>query len=172
MQIEKLIEQLSALVGPDHVLASPVAMDSYLEDWRGRYRGTAACVIRPLTTAEVSAVVSVCAQAGVPIVPQGGNTSLCGAATPDSSGTAVVINLTRMNRIRAIDPVNNTMTVEAGCILSTLQEAAAAAGRLFPLSLAAEGSCQIGGNLSTNAGGVQVLRYGNTRELTLGLEVV
>jgi FAD/FMN-containing dehydrogenase len=172
VQVEKLIEQLSALVGPDHVLASPVAMDSYLEDWRGRYRGTAACVIRPLTTAEVSAVVSVCAQAGVPIVPQGGNTSLCGAATPDSSGTAVVINLTRMNRIRAIDPVNNTMTVEAGCILSTLQEAAAAAGRLFPLSLAAEGSCQIGGNLSTNAGGVQVLRYGNTRELTLGLEVV
>jgi FAD/FMN-containing dehydrogenase len=108
----------------------------------------------------------------VPVVPQGGNTGLCGAATPDSSGLAVVVNLSRMNRIRDLDPANNTVTVEAGCVLASLQEAAAAAGRLFPLSLAAEGSCQIGGNLSTNAGGVQVLRYGNTRELTLGLEVV
>jgi FAD/FMN-containing dehydrogenase len=172
VQSEKIIEQLRALVGSDNVLVSPVEMESCLVDWRGRYRGAAVCVVRPLTTAEVSAVVSICVKAGVPIVPQGGNTSLCGAATPDSSGTAVVINLTRMNRIRAIDPVNNTMTVEAGCVLSALQEAAVEAGRLFPLSLAAEGSCQIGGNLSTNAGGVQVLRYGNTRELTLGLEVV
>ena len=172
MQVEKLIEQLSDLVGPGNVLASSVEMEPYLVDWRGRYRGAAACVVRPLTTAEVSAVVSLCVQAGMSIVPQGGNTSLCGAATPDSKGTAVVINLTRMSRIRAIDPVNNTMTVEAGCVLSALQDAAAEAGRLFPLSLAAEGSCQIGGNLSTNAGGVQVLRYGNTRELTLGLEVV
>jgi FAD/FMN-containing dehydrogenase len=172
MQVEKLIEQLSDLVGPGNVLASSVEMEHYLVDWRGRYRGAAACVVRPLTTAEVSAVVSLCVQAGMSIVPQGGNTSLCGAATPDSKGTAVVINLTRMSRIRAIDPVNNTMTVEAGCVLSALQDAAAEAGRLFPLSLAAEGSCQIGGNLSTNAGGVQVLRYGNTRELTLGLEVV
>jgi FAD/FMN-containing dehydrogenase len=172
VQSEKLIEQLSGLVGRDNVLVSAAAMVPYLEDWRGRYRGGAICVVRPETSAEVSAVVAACARGGVPIVPQGGNTSLCGAATPDTSGTAVLVNLSRMKRVRAIDPANNTITVEAGCVLSSLQEAAVAVGRLFPLSLASEGSCQIGGNLSTNAGGVQVLRYGNTRELTLGLEVV
>jgi FAD/FMN-containing dehydrogenase len=172
VQPEKLVEQLIGLVGADNVLASPAEMAPFLEDWRGRYRGAAACVVRPANTAEVSAVVRACAQAGVPIVPQGGNTSLCGAATPDSSGIAVIVNLARMTRIRAIDPANNTITVEAGCILSVVQDAAVQASRLFPLSLAAEGSCQLGGNLSTNAGGVQVLRYGNTRELTLGLEVV
>jgi len=106
------------------------------------------------------------------VVPQGGNTSLCGASVPDQAGTALVINLSRMNRIRQVDPVNNTMTVEAGCVLAAIQQSAADADRLFPLSLAAEGSCEIGGNLSTNAGGVQVLRYGNTRDLVLGLEVV
>jgi FAD/FMN-containing dehydrogenase len=116
--------------------------------------------------------VRACAQAGVAMVPQGGNTSLCGASIPDMSGAAVLISLSRLNRIRALDAPNNTLTVEAGCLLQSVQEAAHAAGRLFPLSLAAEGSCQLGGNLSTNAGGVQVLRYGNTRELTLGLEVV
>ena len=172
MKSEHIIEQLRAIVGADNLLVSVADMAPYLEDWRGRYRGAALCVVRPAAALEVSAVLRTCAQAAVPVVPQGGNTGLCGAATPDSSGLAVVVNLSRMNRIRDLDPANNTMTVEAGCVLASLQEAAAAAGRLFPLSLAAEGSCQIGGNLSTNAGGVQVLRYGNTRELTLGLEVV
>lgn len=172
MQSEKLVEHLVSLLGHDNVLISSAEMAPYLVDWRGRYRGAALCVVRPATSGEVSTVVRACAQARVPVVPQGGNTSLCGAATPDSSGLAVLVSLSRMNRIRAIDPANNTMTVEAGCVLGALQEAAAQSARLFPLSLAAEGSCQIGGNLSTNAGGVQVLRYGNTRELTLGLEVV
>ncbi|MBK1679600.1 FAD-binding oxidoreductase [Rhodocyclus tenuis] len=147
-------------------------MAPYLVDWRGRYQGSARCVVRPSNAGELAAVVRACVEARVPIVPQGGNTSLCGAATPDASGDAVVLSLQRLNRVRAVDPLNNTITVEAGCTLVAVQEAAAAVGRLFPLSLAAEGSCLIGGNLSTNAGGVQVLRYGNTRALTLGLEVV
>ena len=167
-----LISTLGQHVGADNVLATAEAMSSYLVDWRGRYRGAAICVVRPATTAAVSAVVHACAQAGVAMVPQGGNTSLCGAATPGPEGQSVVISLSRLKRVRAIDPANNAMTVEAGCVLQTLRDAATEAQRLFPLSLAAEGSCQIGGNLSTNAGGVQVLRYGNARELTLGLEVV
>lgn len=167
-----LIEQLRTVVGSDNVLTTAHDMASHLTDWRGRYHGDALCVVRPCSTADVSAVVRLCAQAGVAMVPQGGNTSHCGASIPDKSGEAVLISLSRMNQIRSLDAANNTMTVEAGCVLQTLQEAASAAGRLLPLSLAAEGSCQIGGNLSTNAGGVQVLRYGNTRELTLGLEVV
>ncbi len=167
-----LIEQLIAIVGSDNVIAVAPDMAPYLEDWRGRYHGTALCVVRPATTEEVSSVVRTCAQAGVAMVPQGGNTSHCGASIPDNSGEAVLVSLSRLNKIRAIDTANNTITVEAGCVLQTVQENAFEAGRLFPLSLAAEGSCQIGGNLSTNAGGVQVLRYGNTRELTLGLEVV
>jgi FAD/FMN-containing dehydrogenase len=169
---DKLIEQLAAIVGPENVLVDADAMHPYLGDWRGRYRGAARCVVRPARTGEVAAIVRACGEAGVAIVPQGGNTSHCGASIPDKSGQAVLVSLSRMNRIRAIDVANNTLTAEAGCILQTLQEAAFDAGRLFPLSLAAEGSCQIGGNLSTNAGGVQVLRYGNARELTLGLEVV
>lgn len=167
-----LLETLAAIVGPVQLITDPATMTSYLGDWRGRYRGEARCIVRPGSTAEVSAVVRACAAAGVAIVPQGGNTSLCGAGIPDRSGCAVLVSLSRMNRVRAIDPANNTLTAESGCVLQSLHEAAAAAGRLFPLSLAAEGSCQLGGNLSTNAGGVQVLRYGNTRELTLGLEVV
>jgi FAD/FMN-containing dehydrogenase len=167
-----LIEQLVAIVGAGNVLTAADDMYPYLGDWRGRYRGAARCVVRPGTTPEVSAVVRACSQAGVAMVPQGGNTSHCGASVPDNSGEAVLISLSRMNKIRVLDPANNTVTVEAGCVLQTLQDATFEAGRLFPLSLAAEGSCQIGGNLSTNAGGVQVLRYGNTRELTLGLEVV
>ncbi|MEF8768096.1 MAG: FAD-binding oxidoreductase [Candidatus Accumulibacter phosphatis] len=167
-----LIRSLSELLGAENVLTAADSMTAYLGDWRGRYRGAALCVVRPATTAAVAAVVRVCAEAGVAMVPQGGNTSLCGAATPGSDGRSVLISLSRMRRVRAIDTLNNTITVEAGCVLQTVQEAAAEAGRLFPLSLAAEGSCQLGGNLSTNAGGVQVLRYGNTRELTLGLEVV
>jgi len=167
-----LIRTLADLLGADQVLTSAADMSAYLADWRGRYRGAATCVVRPASTAAVAAVVRACAEAAMPIVPQGGNTGLCGAATPAGDGHAVVVSLTRLNRVRQIDTANNTMTVEAGCVLATLQAAAAQAGRLFPLSLAAEGSCQIGGNLSTNAGGVQVLRYGNARDLTLGLEVV
>ena len=167
-----LIERLSAIVGAENVLTDAAAMAPYLVDWRGRYHGAARCIVRPGNAEEVAAIVRVCLAAGVPIVPQGGNTSHCGASVPDTSGTAVIVSLSRMNRIREVDAANNTMTVEAGCVLQTIQAAARTAGRLFPLSLAAEGSCQIGGNLSTNAGGVQVLRYGNARELALGLEVV
>ncbi len=172
MAQDKLIEQFISIVGADNVLTSGPDMHAYLGDWRGRYRGTARCVVKPASTAEVSALVRACTAAGVAMVPQGGNTSHCGASIPDQSGEAVLVSLSRMNRIRALDAANNTLTAEAGCVLQSLQEAAFDAGRLFPLSLAAEGSCQIGGNLSTNAGGVQVLRYGNARELTLGLEVV
>jgi FAD/FMN-containing dehydrogenase len=167
--VSALVDSLRALVGDGNVLTGE-AMAPQLVDWRGRYRGAAHCVVRPGSTAEVAAVVRACAEAGAPIVPQGGNTGLCGGATPDATGNAVLVCLGRMNRIRDIDPDNDTLTAEAGCTLAAVQ--AAAAGRLFPLALASEGSAQIGGNLSTNAGGVQVLRYGNARELTLGLEVV
>ena len=169
---DELNARLRAIVGAAHVLEAEADMDPFLSDWRGRYHGRARAVVRPRDTAEVAAVVAACAQAGVAMVPQGGNTGLCGGATPLVDGAAVVISLARMNRIRALDADNDTLTVEAGCTLAAVQEAAQAAGRLFPLSLASEGSCLIGGNLSTNAGGVQVLRYGNTRDLVLGLEVV
>jgi len=165
-----LPEALAAIVGAPHVLTAAADTAPYCTDWRGRYAGSALCVVRPGNTAEVAAVVKACTAAGVAIVPQGGNTGLCGGATPTRG--EVVVSLARLNRVRAIDPANNTLTVEAGCTLAAVHEAAAAAGRLFPLSLAAEGTATIGGNLSTNAGGVQVLRYGNARELCLGLEVV
>ncbi|MCC2632945.1 MAG: FAD-binding oxidoreductase, partial [Ramlibacter sp.] len=141
-------------------------------DWRKRSRGKALAVVRPGSTAEVAAVVRLCAEAGAPMVPQGGNTGLVVGGVPDESGREVVLSLTRMNRVRAVDRDNLAMTVDAGCVLQNLQQAAEDAGLLFPLSLAAEGSCTIGGNLATNAGGTQVVRYGNTRELCLGLEVV
>lgn len=169
---DTLIDQLRNIVGAAHVLNDAADLQPFLTDWRGRYRGAALCVVRPGNAEEVAAVVRACADAGVPIVPQGGNTSLCGAATPDATGRAVVVSLGRMQRILAVDAQNNTITVEAGCTLAAVQEAAHTVDRLFPLVLASEGTCQIGGNLSTNAGGVQVLRYGNTRELTLGLQVV
>ena len=172
MNGDTLIGRLRALLGEAAVIADADGMAPYLADWRGRYRGSARCVLRPGSTEEVLAVVRMLAAEGVPMVPQGGNTGLCGGATADGSGRAVVIQLGRLQRVRAIDATNNTITVEAGCTLRQVQDAAAEADRLFPLSLAAEGSCEIGGNLSTNAGGVHVLRYGNTRELTLGLEVV
>jgi len=167
-----LLERLIATVGAQHVLTEPADTAPYLTDWRKRYTGRAVAVVRPATTGEVAAVVTACAEARAPVVPQGGNTGLVGGGTPDASGSAVLLSLGRMNRVRAVDPVNNTITVEAGCPLQRVQEAAADAGRLFPLSLAAEGTATIGGNLSTNAGGTQVLRYGNARELALGLEVV
>jgi FAD/FMN-containing dehydrogenase len=154
------------------LLESAQDMAPHLTDWRKRYVGRALAVAQPDTAADVAAVVRWCAARRIPIVPQGGNTGLSGGATPDTSGKALVLSLARLNRVRAIDTANNSITVEAGCILQHVQAAAREAGRLFPLSLAAEGSCTIGGNLSTNAGGVQVLRFGNARELCLGLEVV
>jgi FAD/FMN-containing dehydrogenase len=172
MEIAAAIERIKAAVGPRGWIADPRDQEPYLVEARGLYRGATRLVVRPASTAEVAAVVRICAEAKLPIVPQGGNTGLVGGGVPPEDGHNIVLALGRMNRIRAIDPVNFTMTVEAGCILADLQHAAAEADRLFPLSLGAEGSCQIGGNLSTNAGGIAVLRYGNTRELTLGLEVV
>ncbi|HSW17250.1 MAG TPA: FAD-binding oxidoreductase [Ramlibacter sp.] len=147
-------------------------MAAFLTDWRGKWTGRAFAVAQPDTPADVAAVLAWCNMRRVPVVPQGGNTGLSGGATPDGSGDALVLSLARLNRIRGIDPANNTMVVEAGVTLQQVQDAAREAGRLFPLSLAAEGSCTIGGNLASNAGGVQVLRYGNARELCLGLEVV
>jgi FAD/FMN-containing dehydrogenase len=166
-----LIPQLRAAVGAANVLTEG-DLSAWEQDWRKRSRGKALAVVRPGSTGEVAAVVRACAAAGTPIVPQGGNTGLVVGGVPDASGREVVLSLTRMNKVRAIDPANLAMTVDAGCVLQNLQLAAEEAGLLFPLSLAAEGSCTIGGNLATNAGGTQVLRYGNTRELCLGLEVV
>ncbi|HEX9391046.1 MAG TPA: FAD-binding oxidoreductase [Usitatibacteraceae bacterium] len=167
-----LAGQFAAIVGPAACITDADGMQPYLTDWRGNYTGRALAVVRPANTAEVANVVKLCAQTQTPIVPQGGNTGMVGGGIPDRQGNALVLSLNRMNRIRHIDIDNNTITAEAGVVLQVLQEAASAAGRLFPLSLAAEGSCTIGGNLSTNAGGTAVLRYGNTRDLTLGLEVV
>jgi FAD/FMN-containing dehydrogenase len=167
-----LLSRLTAAVGNANVLTAPTDTEPYLVDWRGRYRGAAQAIVRPASTEEVAAVVRICADEGAAIVPQGGNTSMCGAATPDPSGKEVVVSLARMNRIRALDRDNATFTVEAGVTLAAAQQAAADAGLFFPLSLAAEGSCTIGGNLSTNAGGTAVLRFGNTRDFVLGIEAV
>src|SRR6516225_1436239 len=172
MQIEAALERIKGVVGPRGWIADPGECEPYLVESRGLYRGATRLVVRPASTAEVAAVVQICAEAKLPIVPQGGNTGLVGGGVPPEDGRNIVLALGRMNRIRAVDPVNFTMTVEAGCILAHLHDAAAEVDRLFPLSLGAEGSCQIGGNLSTNAGGIAVLRYDNTRELTLGLEGV
>ncbi len=165
--------KLAALVGPHAVLdGASDAARPYLTDWRKRYHGSAQAVVLPASTAETAAVVRYCAQHGIPMVPQGGNTGLCGGAAATVDPRAVVISLQRMQAIRHIDTGNQTITAEAGCILQNLQQAAADAGWLYPLSMGSEGSCTLGGNLGTNAGGTQVLRYGNTRELCLGLEVV
>jgi FAD/FMN-containing dehydrogenase len=169
---EHFLAQLRDVVGQSHVLTSTHDMAPLLTDWRKRFTGKARAVVLPANTEQVARVVQHCAAARVPIVPQGGNTGLVGGATPDTSGEAIVLGLRRMHAVRAVDHLNNTIVVEAGCPLQALQEAATQAQRLFPLSLASEGSCTIGGNLSTNAGGTQVLRYGNTRELCLGIEVV
>ncbi|MCG9114551.1 FAD-binding oxidoreductase [Laribacter hongkongensis] len=166
------LHRAAALVGPAHLLTDPADMAAFATDWRGRYHGRPLAVALPSSTDEVAALVALCRDAGVPVVPQGGNTGTVGAATPDDSGRELVIALRRLNRIRELDPDNATITVEAGCILADVHTAAAAAGLLFPLSLASEGSCQIGGNLAANAGGLAVLRYGTMRELTLGIEAV
>ena len=166
------IDQLKAAVGPKGWIEDPAETAAYLVDERALYQGATPLVVRPASTEEVSAVLALCCQAGIGVVPQGGNTGYVGGAVPDGSGGQIVLSLARLKRIREIDPLDYTITVEAGCVLEELQRAAAAADRLFPLSLGSEGSCQIGGNLSTNAGGIAVLRYGNARDLVLGLEVV
>ncbi|MDP3833636.1 MAG: FAD-binding oxidoreductase, partial [Hydrogenophaga sp.] len=170
-----LLAALRAAVGPAQVLthdAPGADLSAWEQDWRKRAHGRALAVVRPGSTAEVAAVVRACAAAGTAIVPQGGNTGLVVGSVPDDTGTQVVLSLTRLSAVRALDAANLTLTVEAGCVLQNLQDIAEKAGFLFPLSLAAEGSCTIGGNLATNAGGTQVLRYGNARDLCLGLEVV
>jgi FAD/FMN-containing dehydrogenase len=167
-----LIEALAAIVGPDRCLSDQADMAFYLRDWRGIYVGRAMAVALPSNTGEIQRLLAWARDHRIAVVPQGGNTGLSGAATPDESGHAVVLSLRRMNKVRTIDPLDNTMVVEAGCILADVQAAADAVDRLFPLSLAAEGSCTIGGNIATNAGGINVLRYGTARELTLGLEAV
>jgi FAD/FMN-containing dehydrogenase len=166
-----LLATLRSIVGDAHVLTEG-DLSAWEEDWRKRDHGKSLAVVRPSTTAQVAAVVKACAATGTSLVPQGGNTGLVGGSTPDASGTQVLLSLQRMNRVRSLDAANLTMTVEAGCVLQSLQDTAEKQGFLFPLSLAAEGSCTIGGNLGTNAGGTQVVRYGNARELCLGLEVV
>jgi FAD/FMN-containing dehydrogenase len=164
-----LIETLAARLGPASVLTEAGDMAGHLVEARGLYTGEALAVVRPRDRDEVAFVLRECAGAGVPVVPQGGNTGLVGGGVPYGG---IVLSLSRLDRIREIDPVNATITVEAGCILKSVQDAADEAGYLFPLSLASEGSCRIGGNLATNAGGTAVLRYGNMREQVLGLEVV
>jgi FAD/FMN-containing dehydrogenase len=167
-----LHDLLAEIVGARNVYTDPAATKPYFTDWRRQYAAAAQCVVRPGSTEEVARVVALCAREGIAVVPQGGNTGLVGGSVPTGVRPEIVLSLARMNRIRALDVLNDTITVDAGCVLAAVQKAADDAGRLFPLSLAAEGSCQIGGNLSTNAGGVNVLRYGTARELVLGLEVV
>jgi len=167
-----MAERLAALLGDKGVITSPADQARYLHDWRDRHHGQALCTVRPRTTAEVAAVLALCNQHSVAVFPQGGNTSVCGGSVPSEDGRGVVVSLERLNAIRTVNPENNSMTVEAGCVLADVQNAATAVDRYFPLSLGAEGSCQIGGNLSTNAGGTAVVRYGNTRDLVLGIEAV
>ena len=169
---EQVASRLKHAVGEPGIVERPADMAPYLADARGIFQGQAEFVLRPANTGEVAAVVSICAEAGVGIVPQGGNTGFMGGCIPNVDGGEVLVSLGRMNRVRDIDVLNYTMTAEAGCVLSGLHSAAAEAGRLFPLRIGSEGTCQLGGNLSTNAGGTAVLRYGNARDLVLGLEVL
>ena len=167
-----LIERLQQIVGPGGWTSDQQELQPHLTEWRGVYEGRALIMVKPRTTDEVVAIVRACAEHATAIVPQGGNTGMCGGAVPDASGEQVILNLSRMNRVLNVDAGNFSMTVQAGCLLATAQEAARGAGRYFPLSLGAEGSCQIGGNIATNAGGINVGRYGTARALVLGLEVV
>ena len=167
-----LIAELKDIVGPKGWITDARDLEAHVTEGRGLVRGKTDIMVLPSSTEEVAAVVRACAAAGVAIVPQGGNTGLCGGAVPDDSGDQIILNLSRMNRIRSVDPLDFSIVVDAGCILANIQEAARDVQRLFPLSLGAEGSCQIGGNLSTNAGGINVIRYGTARNLVLGLEVV
>ncbi|SPA47944.1 FAD-binding oxidoreductase [Cupriavidus taiwanensis] len=172
MQNGSFAQRLTEALGPDTALTHPDDIAPWLFDWRGIYRGQAQAVLRPRSVDEVARALALCQQAAVPVVPRGGNTGLCGGATPDAHAHNVVLSLDRMNAVRSLDTIANTMVAEAGCILGNLRRAAQDANRLLPLSLAAEDSCQIGGNLATNAGGVNVVRYGMTRELVLGVEAV
>jgi FAD/FMN-containing dehydrogenase len=172
MSATELLEAIRAVVGPRGLLTDAADTAAYTEDWRRLYQGHTPAVVRPADTAELAAVVRLCAAARVPLVPQGGNTSMVGGATPDADGSQLVLSLARLNRVRAIDAVDLTMTVEAGVTLKAAQIAAADAGCLLPLSISSEGSAQIGGVLATNAGGNNTVRYGNARDLVLGLEVV
>ncbi|MGU3400210.1 FAD-binding oxidoreductase [Brucellaceae bacterium D45D] len=167
-----LIDRFAAIVGEKNALTAPEDIAPFMLEQRDLYQGRSPLVLRPATTAEISAIMKLASETKTPVIPQGGNTGLVGGQTPDESNAAIVLSLGRMNQIRSLDPVGNLVTVEAGVILKNLQDAAEKAGRLFPLSLGAEGSCQIGGNLGSNAGGTAVLAYGNMRELCLGLEVV
>ena len=169
---QTVMDRIAEAVGPKGLVTGAGDMAPYLVDQRQYYHGATPAVVRPATTEEVAAVLAICNETGTPVVPQGGNTGLCGAATPSDDGSEILISLTRMNRVRAVDALDYTLTVEAGVILADCQKAAAEVDRLFPLSLGAEGTARIGGNLSTNAGGTGVLRYGNARDLVLGLEVV
>jgi FAD/FMN-containing dehydrogenase len=169
---QSAIARLRDAVGAQGLVTDAAEMAPYVADWRGVYVGSTAAVVRPASTEQVASVMQICSELRIPIVPQGGNTGMCMASVPRAGRDEIVLSLARMNRIRSVDPLNNTATVEAGVVLASIQQAAADVDRLFPLSLGAEGSCTIGGNLSTNAGGVNVLRYGNTRDLVLGLEVV
>ncbi|CAB3654156.1 FAD-binding oxidoreductase [Achromobacter pestifer] len=171
-QIDAFATALGAIVGPNYVLAGATDTARYTADWRRNFPGAARAVVRPANTSEVSRVVALCAAQGVAVVPQGGNTGLVGGSTPDASGREVVLSLDRMTAVRHVDALDNSIVLEAGCTVLAAQQAAGGAGRLFALSLASEGSATVGGVVSTNAGGEQVLRYGNTRDLTLGLEVV
>lgn len=172
MSSQSLFDALAAIVGPADVITDPKDLTPFVTDWRGAFTGSAAAVVRPRTTHDVCALVRACASAGVPVVPQGGNTGLAAGATPLGLPDAVIVSLSRMKTVRGVDAIGNTMSVDAGVVLTTVQETAATAKRLFPLSLAAEGSAQIGGLIATNAGGTAVLRYGTMRALVLGLEVV
>ncbi|WP_051379104.1 FAD-binding oxidoreductase [Derxia gummosa] len=169
---DALLARLRDIVGASHVITDAADQAPFLTDWRRRYTGRALAVVRPGSTQEVAAVVRACADTRTAVVPQGGNTGLVGGATPDASGRAIVLSLRRMNAIREVDAANATLVAEAGCTLAEAQAAAESAGLMLALTLASQGSCTVGGNLSTNAGGVQVLRYGNAREQCLGLEVV
>ena len=170
--VTAVVERIRRALGPAGVIEDPSAIAPYLVDFRGLYRGASPLVARPASTAEVSEVLAICHEHRVGVVPQGGNTGYCGGATPGDAGDQVVLSLARLDRVREIDTANHSMTVEAGCVLAAVQAAAADAGLYFPLSLGSEGSCQIGGNLSTNAGGLNAVRYGVARDLALGLEVV
>jgi FAD/FMN-containing dehydrogenase len=167
-----ITQQLGALLDEGGVLTDPARIAPMLRDHRALYRGHALAVVAPADTAAVARVVAFCNEHHIGVVPQGGNTSYCGGATPDASSSQVLVSLARLNRVRGIDAANYTLVAEAGCILAKLQAAAAEADRYLPLSLGSEGSCMLGGNLSTNAGGLNVIRYGMARELVLGLEVV
>ena len=168
----ELLEGLRAIVGNAGVVDAAALLQPHLIDWRKRHTGQAACVVFPRSTSQVAEVLRYCRRHGVRVFPQGGNTSVCGGSVPAAEGVNIVLSLGKMNRILEVNPGNNSMTVQAGCVLADVQQAASDADRLFPLSLGAEGSCQIGGNIATNAGGTNVVRFGNTRDLILGLEVV